>query len=189
MVCITFARATVRVDVNVHMYRLSTLLCAPVDSGFCKDMCTRRHVDMRLDGSLAACSPDLYGSAYIVMAYIFMAYFCRSASVQTCGWICVQPRAGRCAGVCINMGSGMFGGMCIIIGSGMCAGRCAGLRADTCIVMREGMCADVYQVHPWAAVITGVVGALVFSFSSRALVRLHVDDVVDACAVRIFFFV
>jgi len=39
-------------------------------------------------------------------------------------------------------------------------------------------------IHAWAAVVTGVVGALVYSSVSALMLRLHVDDVVDACAVH-----
>lgn len=42
-------------------------------------------------------------------------------------------------------------------------------------------------VEPWAAVITGAVAGCLYLVGSRGLVRLRLDDAVDAIPVRILF--
>merc|ERR1711871_767163 len=39
-------------------------------------------------------------------------------------------------------------------------------------------------VHAWAAVLTGVIGGLIYSTVSASMLKMHIDDVVDAFAVH-----
>jgi Amt family ammonium transporter len=41
-------------------------------------------------------------------------------------------------------------------------------------------------LEPWAAVLTGILGGMVYVFSSKLLVKLKIDDVVDAIPVHFF---
>lgn len=47
-----------------------------------------------------------------------------------------------------------------------------------------GITASCAVIEPWAAVVVGVVAALAYTASSRLLVRLHIDDPLDAAAVH-----
>jgi len=61
--------------------------------------------------------------------------------------------------------------------------------AETCNGVLAGLVsitAACAVVEPWASVVIGVFGALVYSGGSEILKRLHIDDAVNACPVHFF---
>ena len=63
--------------------------------------------------------------------------------------------------------------MPLIATDGLYAGILAGLVSIT---------AGCATVMPWAGVIIGAVGGCVYRASSKLMIRLQIDDPVDACA-------
>jgi len=58
----------------------------------------------------------------------------------------------------------------------MCNGTIAGMVA---------ICASANDVWPWAAVVIGIVGGASYKLWSHALIRLKIDDAIDACPVHL----